>query len=204
MILWAASAHAATTWYVDSSVASSGNGQSWATAWKALSNIAGLSAGDTVYISGGPSGGTGRTYGGTTVTPYAGSASGRITYKIGQDSQHNGIATFTTTYFVTQNYVNVVGDAGDGKRHFVWTTNGRATDNKSHIRVGYVNLGQRNSYGFYANNGTDIEIDHIYYYKTNGGDDAFAYFETVASGSYGVNSIHDNVIYLPRNDNGLN
>ncbi|HLX96280.1 MAG TPA: hypothetical protein VKU37_11105, partial [Verrucomicrobiae bacterium] len=46
----------ATTWYVDSTVSASGTGTSWATAWKALSNITGVKAGDTVYISGGPSG----------------------------------------------------------------------------------------------------------------------------------------------------
>ncbi|HLX96783.1 MAG TPA: hypothetical protein VKU37_13650, partial [Verrucomicrobiae bacterium] len=46
----------AATWYVDSTVGASGTGTSWATAWKALSNITGVKAGDTVYISGGPSG----------------------------------------------------------------------------------------------------------------------------------------------------
>ena len=46
----------AATWYVDSSVASSGDGTSWATAWKNVSNIGSVSAGDTVYFSGGPSG----------------------------------------------------------------------------------------------------------------------------------------------------
>ena len=49
------------TWYVDSSVSSSGNGTSWGTAWRSLSNISGIAAGDTVYISGGRSGST-QTY----------------------------------------------------------------------------------------------------------------------------------------------
>jgi hypothetical protein len=45
----------AANWYVDNAVATSGNGQSWGTAWKAFSNIAWASVqpGDTIYISGG-------------------------------------------------------------------------------------------------------------------------------------------------------
>lgn len=43
------------TWYVDVSVGTSGDGTSWATAWKQLNNIvnASLTAGDTVLIAGG-------------------------------------------------------------------------------------------------------------------------------------------------------
>jgi hypothetical protein len=53
----------AASWYVDNAVASSGNGQSWATAFKNSSNIvwSNVHAGDVIYISGGPSGGT-QTY----------------------------------------------------------------------------------------------------------------------------------------------
>lgn len=43
--------------YVDGNIGSSGNGQSWATAWKAFSNItwSQLTPGDTLFISGGAS-----------------------------------------------------------------------------------------------------------------------------------------------------
>lgn len=46
----------ATDHYVDKNVASNGNGQSWATAWKNLSNINwnSIQPGDVIYISGGP------------------------------------------------------------------------------------------------------------------------------------------------------
>jgi len=45
----------ATDYYVDNTVPSSGNGLSWATAWKNISNISwsSIQPGDIVYISGG-------------------------------------------------------------------------------------------------------------------------------------------------------
>lgn len=84
----------ATTYYVDCAVSSSGNGQSWATAWKALSNITGVSAGDTVYISGS---GTCSTYTMTQWIPINGTVGNPITYQIGQDAGHNSPVTITLT-----------------------------------------------------------------------------------------------------------
>lgn len=48
----------AANWYVSQAVSTSGNGQSWSTAWKNTSNIvwSSLAAGDTLYIDGGTSG----------------------------------------------------------------------------------------------------------------------------------------------------
>ena len=93
ILLWISSAQA-TTWYVDSSVGSSGNGQSWGTAWKAFSNITGLSAGDTVYISGGVSG---QSYSVSNWTPTRGTSGNPITYAVGQDTGHTGMVAFTGT-----------------------------------------------------------------------------------------------------------
>src|SRR6267142_5546340 len=84
--------------YVDSSLPTTGthDGLSWATAWRAIANITGLAAGDTVYFSGGPAGGAGLTY---TLPagwlPAGGTAGNPITYQIGQDSTHNGLVIFT-------------------------------------------------------------------------------------------------------------
>ncbi|HTQ49309.1 MAG TPA: hypothetical protein VMJ12_01265, partial [Candidatus Acidoferrales bacterium] len=60
-VLTLATKSLATTWYVDSSAAGTHNGTSWANAWTSLSQISGVSAGDTVYISGG-AGGSSHTY----------------------------------------------------------------------------------------------------------------------------------------------
>ena len=109
----------AATWYVDSSVSASGNGASWGTAWKALSNITGVKAGDTVYLSGGASGSS-QTYSVSSWKPTGGAAGNPITYQIGQDSAHNGTAVFSGsgTWFGGANNVIVSGNAGDGAMHF--------------------------------------------------------------------------------------
>lgn len=79
------SACEAANWYVDNSVGSSGNGQSWATAWKQFSNInwASVSAGDTIYISGGSAS---KTYTGQLSIGKSGTAGNPITITIGAAS----------------------------------------------------------------------------------------------------------------------
>jgi hypothetical protein len=84
----------AATYYLDCAVSSSGNGQSWATAWKSLANITGLNAGDKVYISGSSSC---STYSTSQWTPINGTTSNPITYQVGQDSGHNSPVTITLT-----------------------------------------------------------------------------------------------------------
>ena len=71
-------------------VGSNGNGQSWATAWNKLSNInyASISAGDTVYVSGGS---VSQAYSERWIISKGGnSATNRITYRNGVDAGHNG------------------------------------------------------------------------------------------------------------------
>src|SRR3989339_311685 len=85
----------ATNWYVDNAVATSGNGQSWNTAWKAFSNIAwaNVKAGDTIYVSGGS---TSKTYPKVRIT-YAGISGGIVTITKGIDVGHNGEVIFLAT-----------------------------------------------------------------------------------------------------------
>ena len=114
---------------MDSSVSSSGNGQSWGTAWKQFSNISGVQAGDTVYISGGSSGNSQTyTFSGAWTPLMGTSGGGSITYQIGQDSSHNGIAILNGPgnssffQFVGIQYVTLSGNANnDGARHLVLT-----------------------------------------------------------------------------------
>ncbi len=203
--LWAASAHAAT-WYVDNSVASSGNGLSWTTAWKNISNITGVQAGDIVYISGGS------TYSVSSWTPSGGTTGNPITYKIGQDVGHNGTATFDcgggTWLYMTNSNVVVSGDAGDGNKHFQITNcNVRGINVTSstvhNLRISYINFGTIYEMAYFVNNGVDsgVEIDHCYA-STTSTSDHLAYFD-VSGSSFGVNKVHDNTFVMPNNGNGF-
>lgn len=82
----------AVNWYVDNAVATSGNGQSWNTAWKSFSNIAWSSVqpGDTIYISGGN---TGKSYYESMIVGASGTAGNQITITKGVDVNHNGLVT---------------------------------------------------------------------------------------------------------------
>lgn len=113
------------TYYIDSSVSSSGNGLSWGTAWKALTDAVGVTANDTVYISGGVAGNS-QNYDLSTAWSLAiGIAGQPVIYKIGQDALHNGVAVFnyiggvanTPWLNFNANFV-ISGDAGDGIPHF--------------------------------------------------------------------------------------
>lgn len=79
----------AANFYVDNSVATSGNGTSWASAWKNFANINWVSVnpGDTIFISGGS---TSQTYNETLTVGKSGSANNPITITKGIDAGHNG------------------------------------------------------------------------------------------------------------------
>lgn len=78
--------------YVDSAVSTNGNGQSWATAWKNVTNITGVGAGDTVYISGGA---TSQTYViNTWWTAPSGVSGNPFTLAISPEAGRNGKAIF--------------------------------------------------------------------------------------------------------------
>jgi hypothetical protein len=220
----------AATWYVDSSVASSGNGQSWATAWKNISNMTGVSAGDTVYISGGPSGSS-QTYSLSGAWPATSGTSGSpITYKIGQDANHNGTAYFSGSgIFFNASTHDIIfsGDAGDASRHFSlanpanntspWSGVIYCQDTMYNVRFSYVNLGMFSGaaggyyvYSFYGNHtstGDGIEIDHTWTFDSNMNADAFAHFSSTTPSSlttWGANlKFHDNVFYSPTLPGGL-
>jgi hypothetical protein len=205
--LMPAAAANATTWYVDNTASGAKNGTSWANAWTSLSSVSGVKAGDTVYISGGPSGSS-QTYSTGTWAPAGGSASGGIiTYQIGQDSQHNGTAIFNCsgTFITLSSYLAVVGDAGDGQMHFAvtgcntmaWQYNG-----PTHDRIAYVNFGQVTGNGanpedwIFLDPVSAFEFDHNYVYMTSPTANAYAYFQFQDS-TWDGSKIHNNTIYTP-------
>ncbi|MDB5038206.1 MAG: hypothetical protein JWQ35_1734 [Bacteriovoracaceae bacterium] len=210
---------AGNTRYMDSSATGANDGSSWANAWTStdsLGRVNSLKAGDTVYISGGTSGST-RTYHSSPSDfwiPTGGSAGNPITYKIAQDSLHNGTAIFAGSstqnrwIYGNGNISNVVisGDAGDGQMHFSVTGVNEAIywDGAINVRVSYVNFGKM-TWGPRFQDSTGLEIDHIYFYKTldpaEGADYGVKLTGTGGS-TWDVNKFHDNTIYLPRGTGG--
>jgi hypothetical protein len=213
MCVLAASVNAATNWYVDSSATGTHDGTSWTNAWTALSQISGVAAGDTVLISGGPSGST-RSYnlGSTSWHPASGVAGNPVTYKIGQDSAHNGVAQFSigsAQHFVTGSIQNVIisGDAGDGQKHFqiIQAVRGFDCSGSVNFRVSYVSFPSANNKLFYINGGgPGIELDHCYVYKVQGtsNDDDSIITMGVYGTAYDQNKIHDNEFHIPNSGNG--
>jgi hypothetical protein len=201
------------TWYVDSAATGSNNGTSWTNAWTSLNAISGIASGDTVYISGGPSGST-RNYTNPSggFPPYMGSSSSsRITYQIGQDSLHNGTAIINGGggYFLNSNteFANILGSDGDGQRHFsvINITGIGYMVVGQYFRIAYVTLNGGETAGLDWGSGDanpmGLEFDHCYVFKMQEVNQQWDHFlgapDTFQSG-YGVNKIHDNFIYLPR------
>ena len=122
LLLLSSSQLTAATWFVDSTASGANNGTSWANAWQTIAAIGSTpAAGDTVYISGGATG-TNQTYNSGTWAPKGGTLGNVVTYQIGQDSLHNGVAIFNRTsgtIFINQSsHFKVSGDAGNNKCHF--------------------------------------------------------------------------------------
>ena len=206
-------AQAAKYWYVDSAATGLNNGTSWANAWTKMSQITGLSAGDTVYFSGGPSGSS-RTYPSDVWSPNypgqwqpkGGSAGSPITYTVGQEASHNGTVIFDCLngdYFLAWGLSHLVvsGDAGDGVPHFrvincgegAYAGNGGYTD----VRFAYIDFEVGTSGIDFQGTSYQVEVDHcIFNVMSPNADHCMT---AVFSGAdYDTSAkIHDNTIYVP-------
>jgi hypothetical protein len=179
--------------YVDGSVASSGNGQSWVTAWKAVANITGLSAGDTVYFSGGSAG---QTYSASNWTPAGGTRANPITYAVGQDAGHNGMVTFTGSgNFLSGNLTGVsINGAVNGQQ--------RMTANYGNNAVIYSDGQNTSGFKFLYvifTGGIWCRSEYVEIAYCNGtsplsftDDSMIAHIGDAGTQGWGVNSIHNN------------
>ncbi|MGZ6447155.1 MAG: choice-of-anchor Q domain-containing protein [Pseudobdellovibrionaceae bacterium] len=200
LILMSSSAYSAN-WYVDNAVVSSGNGQSWASAFKDFSNIAwsSINPGDTLYISGGV---TSQTYTSPLNVGTSGTASNRITIRAGQEAGHNGMVTFDAgAYISAVNYVTIDGSVGTNSRITIKNVsdlsskdNGWAIygDGKVGVTIRYVTITNCNN-GINLTYGDAFEVDHNFI--TVKGDVGVRSFANPTRGwVQDTNLIHDNVL----------
>lgn len=100
----------AASWYVNPDAAGAANGTSWANGWTNFATVvwgaSGVTAGDTLYISGGESG---RVYTAPLTTGAAGTSNAPITIKIGQDVGHAGAVTISNYVTIGHDYVTLNG-----------------------------------------------------------------------------------------------
>lgn len=194
----------ATMHYLDCQVGSSGNGASWATAWKAISNITGLSAGDTVYISGSVAC---STYSVAQWIITGGTGGNPITYQVGQDAGHTSFVTITLTgspgltgsgnvlgwSTISGNLGGSVNMELDG----LLGASGSVAINGLHLT--YLSMNNTTIEGTTVQNFT---LDHNTATVPAGNDHFFTSGASAGNIGYTVNSIHDNVIQLYQTNDG--
>jgi len=111
----------AASWYVDSANTGTTNGTSWATAWDELNDVqwGSVSAGDTLYLSGGT---TSQAYRTTLTIAAAGTMANPINIRIGQEAGHNGLVVMSNSIYISSiNYSNILIDGGKSP---TFSTNG--------------------------------------------------------------------------------
>lgn len=204
-LLTATTALQAANWYVSSTVASSGNGQSWATAWKNSSNIqwGSIAAGDTIYFDGGPAG---LSYGAFSTITASGTAANYITIARSTEPGRDGIVTFATAFTISGSYIKFDGGgykqvSGNTYRcGIVFTCSGNtfagsipsgaavaATGQRPWFRYCYFNgtYGAGTGHSFGANNSTGFVLERCWFYQSNY-EDQWVYAATTGGGSVSI------------------
>ena len=203
-------------WYIDNSLPTSGfhDGSTWETAWTNIGDMSVIGGGliqpgDYVYISGGD---TTQTYnmpqnfqGGSSHywSPNIHGTSGNpITFKVGQDTHHNGTIVFDGNNTISSSGVSPENCVNDNNSYLIFDGNYQGQEHFSfvHVKEGlaltsgchdvtlrYSNI---NNGGVSANGAVNIEVDHntIDMRGSNGGTSKITI----------VGSVHDNYILALR------
>jgi hypothetical protein len=160
----------AANWYVDGAVSSSGNGQSWATAWKAFSNInwGSIQPGDFIFISGG-----------TDSKVYTSGLS------VGKSGTPGNLITITGSYEANHNGKVIINGSG-------WSGTGVSCVGDSYIRIANVHI-KLWYVGINGGNSNVLYWDSVYVNKCqwaaspctqgNGSDSVFIRWSRIVSDS---------------------
>jgi hypothetical protein len=216
----------AASWYVDNAAAASGNGQSWGRAFRNFSDIvwSNVHAGDVIYVSGGPSGGT-KIYTESWSVGASGTKGNPITITVdAANVKHNGTAVFD---YDAHGDTATVDAITINKRNYI-TINGNV-NGQNHIAIKNLRNIESNPHGvgegsYHANciigrGNSAIIIDHIDVINCNnpvrlsGGSSGYeimysnfmqvrgdaAIFLYANANIWDANLIHDNYIELLQN-----
>ena len=210
---------AGTIFYVDNAVEVSGDGLSWETAYKYFSDIewSKVKPGDTIYISGGPSGGS-KTYTETWSVGASGSPGLPITITVdGSNASHNGTVIFDYDVYgdhadidcainVTYRYYITISGNVNGENHII-IRNLRNILNrvKASAIYGYFNCGiiienvdinncNNGTYFHSPHEGDGIEVRYCNFTQMRG--DAAVLMHDGNSGTWDKHLVHHNYIEL--------
>lgn len=194
----------AATYYVDCAVGSSGNGTSWAGAWKTLSNITGLNPGDIVYISGSSSC---STYSTTQWIPINGTVANPIIYRVGQDAGHNSPVTITLSgspgLYGSGNLLQGIYIDGNFGGAINMSLNGLLGAAGSvawnGVRLSYLTMNNTTIEGSTYQN---FQLDHIHAVVPCGTDHFWTSGASAGLVGYTSNSVHHNTIVLCQVNDG--
>lgn len=198
----------AASWYVDNAATGENDGTSWSNAWTNPTNIiwASVSAGDTVFVSGGS---TTKLYVDSLVIGKDGTAGSPVTVRIGQDAGHNGIAIFSNAT-IHPNGSRPKWNVIDGGRDptFVAPTNHRqvALDLNGNVQSTTIT----NNTGFWIKDayGTNNSVTSpSVWFLRNPDNCAFRWIKITGmtnTGTYPFASTRGTVCYLDGGDEGAN
>jgi Fibronectin type III domain len=207
----------AANWHVDKDASGSNDGTGWTDAWESFADIrwgiGGVTAGDTLYISGGP---ISKTYNETLTIGASGSGGSILTVRVGQDANHNGTVIITNTagtgiYLAHKNYVTINGNYNNECRIRVTgcSTDGvRLWGNSNNVILTYIEVDFNGDAK--DEDGIDISVSsttkpayEVSYCKIHDNyQDQIHGTRQVTNSDYGYVLIHHNEIYNC-NDDGI-